>query len=198
MSSQTTFTEDLTAKARIREAALQLFAARGFDATTVRQIAAAAHVSPALVIRHFGSKPALREAVDAHVLATFEAMLTELTGDQTSLAEAMIKHLPAASPLSGYLRRMLLDGSVAGHRLFQSLFTAGRHALDGLIAADLAAPGSDPAVRAAFLTANDLAVFLLREPLTRTLGFDPLSPEGLPSWSTEVLAIYSTGIGGKS
>ena len=61
--------DDRTARAVIRDEALRLFAGRGPDAVTVRQIAAAAGVSPGLVIHHFGSKDGLREAVDQYVLA---------------------------------------------------------------------------------------------------------------------------------
>ena len=48
--------EDLTAKARLRDAALRLFAERGIEATPVRDIANAAGVSGGLVRPHFGSK----------------------------------------------------------------------------------------------------------------------------------------------
>lgn len=43
----------------ILDAARQLFAERGFDATTVRDIADLAGIDPALVIRYFGSKDLL-------------------------------------------------------------------------------------------------------------------------------------------
>lgn len=46
-------------RAAIADAAQRLFAERGYDATSVRAIAAEAGVDPALVIRHFGSKEAL-------------------------------------------------------------------------------------------------------------------------------------------
>lgn len=46
-------------RAAILEAARQLFAERGPAATTVRDVAAAAGVDPALVIRYFGSKDEL-------------------------------------------------------------------------------------------------------------------------------------------
>ncbi len=55
-------------------------------------------------------------------------------------------------------------------------------------------PGGDPAVRAAFLLANDLAVLLLREHLADVLGVDPLSGEGMARWAREVLAIYAAGL----
>lgn len=61
-------TADLTATARIRNAAIELFARDGFQKTNVRAIAAAAGVSPALVIHHFGSKDGLRAVCDEYVL----------------------------------------------------------------------------------------------------------------------------------
>jgi ABC-type multidrug transport system fused ATPase/permease subunit len=48
--------DDRTAWAVIRDEALRLFAGRGPDAVAVRQVAAAAGVSPGLVIHNFGSK----------------------------------------------------------------------------------------------------------------------------------------------
>ena len=97
-------TSDLTAKATIRNAALRLFADRGPDAVTVRQVAAAAGVSPALVMHHFGSKAGLRESVDDHVAQQLRRVLDALTddglgdaltgGDSTSLAEAFTSGFP--------------------------------------------------------------------------------------------------------
>lgn len=46
-------------KDEIRAAAARLFTERGFEATGIRDIAAAADVNPAIVIRHFGSKETL-------------------------------------------------------------------------------------------------------------------------------------------
>jgi hypothetical protein len=54
--------------------------------------------------------------------------------------------------------------------------------------------GADPAVRAAFLLSNDLAVVLLREQLTDALGTDPLSGEGMARCGREMLVIYGAGL----
>jgi AcrR family transcriptional regulator len=196
--------DDRTARAVIRDEALRLFAARGPDAVTVRQIAAAAGISPGLVLHHFGSKAGLREAVDQHVLGLFDLMLGELTGEAVpdlsdpaasgSLAEAIAAHLPADSPVPAYLRRLLLAGDEAGRVLFRRLFGLSARTLDALVAAGLAAPGADPAVRAAFLLSNDLAVLLLREQLADALGTDPLSGAGMARWGREMLVIYGAGL----
>lgn len=60
--------EDWTARARIRDEALRLFAERGPDAGTVRDIASAVGVSPALLARHYGSKEGSVGTVDNHVV----------------------------------------------------------------------------------------------------------------------------------
>jgi AcrR family transcriptional regulator len=65
---------------RILAAARRLFGERGFESTTVRDIAAEAQTDPALVVRNFGSKaelyeravnlePELDDTADLHVLA---------------------------------------------------------------------------------------------------------------------------------
>ena len=46
-------------QARILDAARQEFGDRGFEATTVRDIAHRAGVDPSLVLQHYGSKSAL-------------------------------------------------------------------------------------------------------------------------------------------
>jgi AcrR family transcriptional regulator len=193
--------DDRTARAVIRDEALRLFADRGPDAVTVRQIAAAAGVSPGLVIHHFSSKDGLRDAVDAHVLAMFGAMLAELTtadlyepGAAGSLAEAVVRHLPPDSPVPAYLRRLLLGDGDSGRELFHRLYQGSRKALDAMAAAGLATPGQDPDVRAAILMANDLAVLVLREHLAGVLGEDPLSAAGMARWGREMLAIYAAGL----
>lgn len=196
--------DDRTARAVIRDEALRLFADQGPDGVTVRQIAAAAGVSPGLVVHHFGSKEGLRRAVDEHVLGLFDRMLGEMTGEHAadlydpeasgSVAEAIVKHLPADSAVPAYLRRLLLADGDTGRELFRRLFRLSAATLEELAAAGMAAAGEDPAVRAAFLLINDLAVLLLRDHLTEVLGADPLSGPGMTRWAAEVLAIYGSGL----
>jgi len=185
----------------IRNAALRLFADHGPAAVSVRQIAAAAGVSPALVLHHYGSKAGLREAVDQYAAAQFDAlmgdtdeigeMLTE--GSNGSIAELFAQALPEDSPLPAYLRRLILDGDPAGRMLFRRWHEVSRDLLARLDAAGYASPTEDPEVRAAFMLSADLALLLLREPLSDVLGVDPLSREGLPRWTAEVTRIYRDG-----
>jgi TetR/AcrR family transcriptional regulator, regulator of cefoperazone and chloramphenicol sensitivity len=193
---------DLTAKANIRNAALRLFAERGHDAVTVREIAAAAGVSPALVVHHFGSKDGLRAAVDGYAAQAFDALfemdeqdLAEaVTGDNwVSVAEMFARAFPHGSPLPAYLRRLLLVNDPAGAALFGRWYTQTRRLLDSMTDIGAARPGEDPAVRAAFLLVNDLALILLRNQIAAAIGVDPLTPEGITRWAREVTAVYTEG-----
>ena len=189
---------------RIVTSALRLFADRGADAVTVRDIAADADVSPALILHHFGSKSGLREAVDDHVAGVFDglrddAMIESARMDASgitasSFAELLLRNLPPDSPIPAYLRRLLLSGDPAGLRFFRQWHELTLGAVDAMQAAGVARPSADPEVRAAFLMINDLALLLMREHLADTLGFDPLTPDGLQRWTVDVIDAYTTGV----
>src|ERR1700733_9783726 len=115
--------DDLTARARIRQAALDQFAEHGFERTTIRGIAAAAGVSLGLVRHHFGSKQELRDAVDAYVMAEIrhvEQETREIAGDGGDLGPA-IGSREAVRPFQRYLVRGMLDGSPTFAAMFDQL-----------------------------------------------------------------------------
>jgi TetR/AcrR family transcriptional regulator, regulator of cefoperazone and chloramphenicol sensitivity len=199
--------DDLTAKAVIRDEALRLFALQGPDAVTLRQIAAAAGVSPALVVHHYGSKQGLRAALDEHVASIFDALFAEFAGEQgealgelvsrgsgASVAELLLRGLPPDSPVPAYLRRLLLAGDPAGTAMFKRWYQASQGMVRALIERGLMRPGRDPEMRIAILMSNDLALLLLREPLTAVMGVDPLGADGAARWAEELLAIYRHGL----
>ncbi|MGH3095140.1 MAG: TetR/AcrR family transcriptional regulator [Streptosporangiales bacterium] len=197
--------DDRTARARIRDEALRLFGERGTDAVTLRDIAMAAGVSPALIVRHYGSKDGLRQAVDEYVTRTFEAMLTQVVepsgaepfDQQTvpTLAEMVGANLPTDSAIPTYLGRLLVADGPMGSVLFEKLHEVSRDALARMTATGAASAGADPEVRAAFLLVNDLGMLILRDRLREVLGVDPLSTAGMRRWGAEVLSIYRDGIG---
>lgn len=191
---------DRTAKAHVRDTALRLFATDGFDAVSVRRIATEAEVSPALVLHHFGSKSGLREAVDDHVIDTFDELIGSPSDDEVAATfrgaddsgiQAFATHLGEDSPLLPYLRRMLLTDDAAARRLVRHWHTIAVAAFTQWAERGLLDPGPDPAVRAALLLSADLGVILLRGPMSEALGFDPLSPQGLRRWGADAYALTS-------
>ena len=115
---------DQTAAAAIRIAAMELFGEHGYSGVTIRQIAAAAGVSPALVIHHYGSKAKLRAVLEERVAAFVESMLAELAGapdegGSANVAELFADRLEREPAMAAYVRRLLVDGGPAGTALYR-------------------------------------------------------------------------------
>lgn len=190
---------DLTSAAAIRIAAMDLFAERGYAEVTIREIAAAAGVSPALVIHHYGSKERLRAVLEERVAAFVETMLADLAkvqeeGGTATVTQLLADRLEGEPAIAGYIRRLLCDGGPAGMALFARLYQVARTGMQALEQAGVVRPSADEAVRDAFLLSNDLAVVLLRPHISQVMGVDPLSREGLMRWSAEVFEVYSGGL----
>ncbi len=178
---------------------MQLFAERGAAGVTVREIAAAAGVSPGLVMHHYGSKDGLKDAADRRAAAFFEEMLGEMArtgegGGSASLAELLATRLEDEPVLVEYVRRLLLDGGDAADALFVKLFDASEAGMRSLVDAGIARPAQDERTRTAFLLANDLSLLLLRRQITRVTGTDPLARSGLAVWTAAVMDVYTGGI----
>ena len=191
--------DDLTAAAAIRIAAMELFAERGYAGVTVRQIAAAAGVSPALVIHHYGSKEKLRAVLEERAAAFLESMLADLAriseeGGSATLAGLFADRLEREPALAGYVGRLLCDGGPAGVALFERLYQATRTGMQALGQAGVVRASHDEPVRDAFLLSNDLAILLLRPHISQVVGIDPLSRDGLVRWSAEVFDVYANGV----
>jgi hypothetical protein len=106
----------------------------------------------------------------------------------------MLTALPPGSPVPAYLRRLLLSGDPVGGRLFKRWYEASVALTTQLAEAGMLRSTGDPAVRAAFLLVNDLALVLLRDHLTDVLGVDPLTREGMQRWAGDVLSAYTHGV----
>jgi AcrR family transcriptional regulator len=126
MRSPTVQDSDLSARTKIREAALRLFGTKGF-AVSVRAIADAAGCSPGLVIHHFGNKDGLREAVDQSVMDTllqrFEGIPSELPADELSrtMGDVFSDVIGASPVVRQYMRRSLLEATPASQTIFDEL-----------------------------------------------------------------------------
>ena len=197
--------DDQTARANIRDCALSLFADRGFDAVTVRDIAACAKVSHALVLHHYGSKEGLREAVDTHVAGLFDAMLSQEPEEWEALieqgpegaggfAELLLSGLPAGTRVPAYLRRLFLSGDPVGKDLFRRWYQLTLDVTRQGVEAGLMQPVDDLEARAAFLLCNDLSMILFRLHLMDAVGIDPLTNDGLDRYADTAMRAYTTGV----
>ena len=88
---------------------------------TVRKVAAAASVSPALVIHHYGSVEALREACDHYVAAEIRRLKSEAIAAGPALDLLAAIRRGHDQPLAGYLAAVLTEDSPAVARLVDEL-----------------------------------------------------------------------------
>lgn len=131
--------QDLTAKARIRNAALELYAENGEDATSMRRVAGAAGVTVGLVVHHFGTKDRLREAVEEHVVDLFTETIESAPTRTEARDEAVTAMLEAHPAVLGYLRRAILGLGVQHSGLLEQLTDL---ATDQVASARAAGPNS--------------------------------------------------------
>ncbi|MCW2608027.1 MAG: TetR family transcriptional regulator [Frankiales bacterium] len=129
---------------RVLQEAVRLFGEAGYAGTSVRAVAAAAGVSPANVMHHFGTKDALKEATDERVLGALSA---SLKGAAQAVLEGgdpvEIGTLVGDPGVRAYLRRVLLDGGPAGEALVADLVALVRAGLDQAAAGGHVRLGAD-------------------------------------------------------
>ncbi len=179
--------EDLTARARIREAALEHFARDGYDRATIRAIAQTAGVSPGLLRHHYGSKEDLREACDHHVFEMLHRVNAQLLADPGATAQTQ----QASKPFGRYVARSLADGSPSGGPIFDELVTMTEAWLVRADDSRTDTPTVDRRVRAALVTAMKIGIPLLHEHVSRVIGTDVFGPEGDRLAALAFLDIYS-------
>ena len=80
-------------RARILDAAHNLFAATGPDEVTVAEVASQAGVARATVFNHFGSKHALIEALTEEVLDGYHAILANALADKQTPTVVLVRTL---------------------------------------------------------------------------------------------------------
>jgi AcrR family transcriptional regulator len=166
--------DDLTARARIRDAAIDLFAEKGIGPTTIRDIAQAAGVSSGLLRHHFGSKEGLRDACDEWVLARAGAMREQMLHRGGFADQSFIPSIhPEAMRMQAYLVRSMQDGSPAAAAMFDRMVDVGEQWLP---TTDIRS--ADPRAYSAVLAAMKMGMYLLSEHIGRAIGDDTASPAG--------------------
>lgn len=168
-----TVDDDRTARARIRDAAIELFADSGVAGTSIRAIAALADVSPALVMHHFGSKDDLRVACDQYAAATIRSGKTAAMSAGLNLDPiGALRQSAETSPVLRYLARTLVDTSAHVAELVDELVDDAVTYTEQGVAAGVLKPSAYPRERAVLLTVWSLGALVLHEHVTRLLGVD--------------------------
>ncbi len=167
---------------RLIKVAMRLFAEKGFDGITVRDISSAAGVSVGLINHHFGSKEGLREAVDRYFLSQFEEVLHIQTPavslDNDSGLEPFVewtedwidRHVGEWDISKAYMRRALLEGSDWGANLFERFYQVARTVVDRMDAEGRLRPDVDRLWLPLLMMYMELGTLLLEPFVEKVLG----------------------------
>ncbi|MGH3722500.1 MAG: TetR family transcriptional regulator [Mycobacterium sp.] len=153
--------DDLTATARIRDAAIKLWGEQGFGGS-VRAIAEAAGVSPGLVIHHYGSKEGLRLAVDDYLSEYIRSEKSRtLTSNDPEVWLQALDEIESFAPMVRYLLHSVQSGGEPGRAFLQrSIVDAEKYLEDGVQAGTIK-PSRDPKRRALWLSLNGLGSLIV-------------------------------------
>lgn len=169
---------------------MQVFAAHGSEAASLRMIADTAGVSLGQVQHHFGTKGALIEAVDQELIAILmqAAPLSAPAPDPVADVSHRLTTLIAQHPDAiDYLARLLIDDQQTGRRIFDLLFDIGRSQWDFLRdQGGLLRPDLNPTWGALNPLILVLGTLILRSHIERQLPEPLSSPTQLRTWEAAV------------
>ncbi len=186
--------DDLTTRARIRDAAIALIGSNGFAHVTVRQVAGAAGVSPGLVIHHFGSKEGLRRACDDRVQQVLSESIAELEQLGPASAMAQLARADEYLPVVRYGTRALLDGGPLAQALFDRLIEETESWLRVSVASGQVRPAEDEHSRAALLVCISLGMQLLDRYVAPDVPPERRSAVVINSVARSAVELYTHGL----
>jgi TetR/AcrR family transcriptional regulator, regulator of cefoperazone and chloramphenicol sensitivity len=189
----------ITAEQRIRDAALEGFATQGLEATSIRDVAEAAGVSPGLVQHYFPTKAALSEAVNEHVVgATRDAFADLLTRSSASvdleqIGERVTAFVAEHPLVFRYVGRALVEGNPTALEVFDSLVGIADVHLRRLADAGRIRADVDLEWAAVHGVLVNVATILLETAVSRQFDRPLFTPEGLERWRQATTAMLQSG-----
>ncbi len=188
--------EDITARARLRDAAIECFAIRGFEAS-VREISARAGVSQGLIRHHFGTKDALRAECDAEVLRRYRDLKVEAMRMSPAQTMATLSQIDDFAPMFVYILRSVRDGGPAGREFIEGMIAEAEAFSEDAVREGRLKPSRDPAARARYLVSSSLGGLLVQLTLMPDLDIGDL-PQAIHRLTESImlptLELYTEGV----
>lgn len=190
---------ELRGSEKILHAALQLFGEKGFAATSLREVAARAGVSQALVVHHYGSKEGVRRACDHHVAAvTRENKEAALAAGAQFDPLQVLRQIEQGRPVLRYLARALTESRAETSELIDEFVADAQEYLTAAEDAGYLKPSRTPRERIIVLVLISLGALAMHEHLNRLLGVDLLDDsapmETLAPYLGPMVELYSQGL----
>ena len=179
-------------RASILAAAAECFAARGFDATSMRQVAVVAGVDSALVRRFFGSKERLFTEVASALIVPERALAAIAAGAPEAAGERLVRYFLSLlgdvshpGPFLGLIRSAVASEHAAGLL---------RRLLAEQVLGELAGSfRSESADLGAALAASQLVGLAVARYAVRLDALAAADTEDLIPWVAPVIQSYLTG-----
>ena len=153
--------DDRTAIARIRDAAIDQWGQHGFN-VGLRSVAEAAGVSAALVIHHFGSKDGLRKACDDYITEEIRQAKSEtIQSSDPASWFAQMAEIESYAPMMAYLVRSMQSGSDLAKAFWERMIENVDGYMEEGVQAGTVKASRDPKARARFLGMSNGGGFLL-------------------------------------
>jgi AcrR family transcriptional regulator len=188
---------DRSGRERILDAAIGRFAEHGVAGTSLKAIAAAAGVSQALIVHHFGSKEALREACDARIVGGIREQMRAAAaeGAQLDVLEAFRRRQAQHASALAYLARCLTDGTPSVVALVDELADETVRVMAQSVENGTYVPTDHPRERALVMLIWSLGAVALHEHVRRLLGADLTGePEALLPYLRGATELLTNGL----
>jgi AcrR family transcriptional regulator len=189
---------DITAYARIRNAALKLFGEQGAAATSVRTIAKAAGVSPGLVQHHFKTKAELQASLEGYVVEKVVELAKICMAQSDHPGEFVIGRLIADFVRSNadgihYARRVMLEDGALGHRLFDQVILSCRLLMEQFVRDGILRKGLDMEWASFNATLMIVGPVLFESVVNRHLDRPLRTDEGMARWDAACDDLWGHG-----
>lgn len=179
--------------AQLISAAMRLFGAKGFAATSTREIAAAAGANVASIAYHFGGKDGLRRACGQEVMRRIavavdpampetdlaaEAAVTVLEGFVRAMAGFLLTR-PEAEDVVPFMLREVVEGGPVLDEIYESMFAPTHARFCRLWSAATGQPAESEATRLrVFALIGQLLYFRIgRTVVTRRMDWPAIGPD---------------------
>ena len=196
---------DLTAVARIRNAALEGFARDGVAATSIRDVARAANVSPGLVQHHFKTKAELEQAVNEYVVeiateaytgfeqttATAETAADDLVGAMGDRITEFVRDHPSALL---YVVRSAARGEQAGLEIFDAFLAIVRSQVEWLAQDGILREDVDRLWASLHVVIWNLGTIMLEPAINRHLPAPVHDSDQLERWNRATTELFLHGV----
>jgi AcrR family transcriptional regulator len=192
----------LKTRGQILESALRIFGEKGFDATSVREIAGSVGVNHALIRHHFQNKEELWKEAVTFLFDRMQAELSVEPGSEDHLSEFeklknRIRRYVAYCARHPEHARIMVQQSIHGSDLFRWMvksFIAPQHRAGLKTRAAHVAEGIWPEVDEVSLTYILVAAaqmpFVLSQEIREIYGVDPYDPVWVERHADAIIALF--------